>query len=422
MRTIARARRALAPAAMIALAVVAATPVRARAQDPRTGAPAPAASRAPQRVTGQVVVPRGDTALPVAGVWVTLHRVGSDTAGPLDSMRVGRDGRYAFRYERTGDPEAVYFVSGTYGGIAYFSEPLRGAFVQGQAAEIMVYDTTSSVRGVRVQGRHLVVSAQRDGRRHEVIEVYEISNDSSQTVVSPDSAHPVWSGVVPPEAEQFQVSRGDVGAAAVTLRDGRVSLFAPISPGIRQLSFSYFVPASEFPLKIPMLRRTEVLEVLVEDPGARVSGAGLVEEEPAMLEGRQFKRFLAQQVDSSAVVRIEMGEQAASRALVLTIVATVLGIIMLAALGRAFWKRREHAPADTVRPSRAAAAAAPPSAHPLRVESSSQSLVREIAALDAEFEQRLPAAAAPETAAYEARRDSLKRELAAALARERGQA
>lgn len=383
----------------------------------------------PYRVMGQVVVPRADTMLPVAGVWVTLHRVGKDSAGPIDSSRVGTDGRFAFRYERWGDPDAVYFLSGTYGGIAYFSEPLRSAFVQGDAAQILVYDTTSSTAGVRVQGRHLLVSSQRDGRRHEVIEVYELSNDSAQTVVSPDSARPVWSTSIPAEAQEFQVSRGDVGAEAVTLRNGRVSLFAPISPGIRQLSFSYFLPASSFPLEVPMRRRAEVLEVLVEDPAARVSGAGLAEEEPVTLESRQFKRFLAQTVDSTAVIEVTLGEQRASRAFMLTIVASLTGLLMLVALARAFWRRRtpDNLPqpvsaaqvAETATGPRLATAASPAVRGP---EPASQSLVREIAALDAAFEQRVPAADAEETSAYERRRETLKRELASALARERQQA
>lgn len=61
---------------------------------------------------------------PIDGVRVVLHRVGPDQAGPLDSALTGPRGEYHFRYHTSGSPDAVYFVSASYDGIAYFSTPL----------------------------------------------------------------------------------------------------------------------------------------------------------------------------------------------------------------------------------------------------------------------------------------------------------
>ena len=47
----------------------------------------------------------------VGGVMVTLHRVGPDRSGPVESMRTRGDGSYAFRYQPTGSEDAIYFVS-----------------------------------------------------------------------------------------------------------------------------------------------------------------------------------------------------------------------------------------------------------------------------------------------------------------------
>ena len=44
--------------------------------------------------------------LPVANVWVTLHRVAAVGAGPMDSTRTGADGRYAFAF-RAGPADSV---------------------------------------------------------------------------------------------------------------------------------------------------------------------------------------------------------------------------------------------------------------------------------------------------------------------------
>jgi hypothetical protein len=75
-------------------------------------------------VRGAVVRPGADSMVGVAGAWVVLHRVASDRAGPLDSVRTSRDGQYSIRYRISGAPDAIYFVSAEHHGIAYFSPPL----------------------------------------------------------------------------------------------------------------------------------------------------------------------------------------------------------------------------------------------------------------------------------------------------------
>src|SRR5262249_11336126 len=117
-------------------------------------------------VDGRVVRRVGKGVEPVPNTWVTLHRVGSDTAGPLDSMRTKADGRYVFNYKRAGDPQAIYFVSSTFDGVAYFSQPLRAAVETGDDAQITVFDTTSRPMPLNLRGRHLIVAAPgKDGLR-----------------------------------------------------------------------------------------------------------------------------------------------------------------------------------------------------------------------------------------------------------------
>src|SRR5947209_3164073 len=82
-------------------------------------------SSAPQRAEGKVEKPGNRRMDAVSGVRVTLHRVGPDAQGPIDSVVTDRNGRYAFRYLRTGSPDAVYFLSASHDGIAYFSNPLE---------------------------------------------------------------------------------------------------------------------------------------------------------------------------------------------------------------------------------------------------------------------------------------------------------
>jgi hypothetical protein len=286
------------------------------------------------------VVRQGDHDLSaVAGHWVTLHRVGSDTAGPLDSVRTDPMGRFAFRYRLSGASDAVYFVSATYDGIAYFSQPLAQPVVRGADAEITVFDTTSRPVALRVRGRHLIVGAPARAGLRSVVEVFELSNDTSLTLVAPASAgdRPTWTVDVPPTAVGFRVGQGDVPADAVTLLRGRAEVFAPFAPGLKQFSFSYELPSSAFPLSRPLTDGAGVFEVLLEEPGARVSVPRLRELAPVGVEGRTFRRFLAQDVPPGSSARVTvpvvLGDQ---RGLYFAVVLTAIGAVMLVALALAF--------------------------------------------------------------------------------------
>jgi hypothetical protein len=255
-------------------------------------------------VEGRVVRPapflEGDTAAVVAvpDLPVVLHRVSSTLQGPLDSARTDRDGRYRFRYRPSGGADAVYFVSALHDGIAYFTNPLRGLVTEGADAEIAVFDTTSTAFPLTVRGRHLIVGALDSLRERTVVEIFELSNDSTRTIVAPDSpdAQPTWSYPIPMAAREVKAGQGDLPADAFVQAPGRVSLYAALAPGLKQLSVTYKVPENGFPLELLIDGGAVVLEILLEEPDATVRGANLVAVEPVGLEGRQFLRFLAQDV------------------------------------------------------------------------------------------------------------------------------
>jgi len=281
--------------------------------------------------------------VPVPRIMVTLHRVGSDRAGPLDSMRADAAGHFAFTYRRTGDEQAIYFASASYGGIAYFTPPLNDALVKGDNAEIAVFDTTSTLIPIRVAGHHIVVSGVDANAQRAITEVYELSNDSTVTRISPGSGttNPVWTALVPGRATGFRVSQGDIPAAAVTFDNSRVEVFAPLAPGLAQLAFTYNLPASSFPLHVPVQQPTQIFEVLVEDVKGKVTGAKLKEREPVLLERRSFRRFLADEVPMNSVSVIDL--PAAPRASIdrryLAVLTLIIGGAMIAALARALRRR-----------------------------------------------------------------------------------
>lgn len=277
--------------------------------------------------------------LPVPNVMVMLHRVGSDRAGPLDSMRADEKGHYQFRFVRSGDQRAIYFVSASYGGVAYFTPPLAHATVKGEEAEIAVFDTTSGPVPISSRGHHVIVSAVDANGMRSVTEVYELANDSSVTrVASPANGDEVWSAAVPSQATEFQVSQGDIPSQAVRFERGKARVFAPIAPGLKQLAFNYSIPASAFPLSIPIVRDTQILEVLIEDEKGTVTGAKLSEKPPVALERRSFRRFLADDVPANSVSVIDLPAAAGTRNIdprYMIALTALIGAAMVFALARA---------------------------------------------------------------------------------------
>ena len=257
-------------------------------------------------VSGRVVKPGGDSVVAVSDTWVTLHRVGTDHAGPIDSTHTSGAGYYTFRYRRTGANDAIYFVSSSHDGVAYFSHPLKPGSESGDDAEIVVFDSTSRTIPVTIRGRHLIVSRPASDGTRTVTEVFELSNDTSVTRIAPNesAAAAVWSSIIPSDAENPVVADGDIPAAAVRFAGSRVLVYAPFAPGMKQLAFHYDVPADAFPLKIPFDRAAVIFEVLLEDSAATASGARLRAVKPVAIEGHEFHRYLASDVPANAVATI----------------------------------------------------------------------------------------------------------------------
>jgi hypothetical protein len=293
-----------------------------------------------QRVDGQVVLPGDHRMVPIPGMWVTLHRVGSDAQGPLDSTRTDAKGRYGFRYRKTGSDDAIYFVSGLYRGIAYFTPPLQTDSVTGLDAEVSVFDTTSRHVPISVRGHHIVISAVDANAMRGVVEVYDLVNDSSVTKIPGDTAQPVWSAPLLPGATGPSAREGDFPSTAVLFADGRVSLYAPFAPGLRQLSFGYSIPAREFPLNIPIIGATGVLEVMIEEKTGTVGGAGLKEVQPVNVSERSFRRFLASDVPANAVASVDLPPPPPKTdPRYLVALTFVLGAVMIAVLARALKRK-----------------------------------------------------------------------------------
>lgn len=394
--------RALA-LAIFGVGVVATNSVSASAQG---------AQGAQRSVSGRVRRPMGErgdsTGMgPAVGTWVTLHRVGRDSSGALDSVRTDADGRYTLRYRPFGAPDALYFASSTWHGIAYFTAPLREAQARGDDGEITVFDTTSHAITLGVKGRHLIIGGRDTSDMRTIIEVFELSNDSLLTLVASGTGTPTWRTRIPKAATNIRVNEGEISPDAFRAADGEVQVFAPIAPGLKQLSFTYALPASAFPFAIDAAEGAVVFEVLAEEDGARVDGAGFTKVADVTIEGRHFERWLAQDLRPDSRVAIDVPARGALSGSQLRGygIAIAAGFFALLLIGRTMQRsaaKRADAPRPTLRPQESDAPLA-------------ERLAAEIAALDATFaKQASPSDAVRQ--AYETRRTELKAALTAALA------
>ena len=288
--------------------------------------------------------PGTDRLEPVTGAWVVLHRVGPDSAGPLDSVRSDSRGHYSFNYTRTGSSDAIYFVSASHDGIAYFTPPLAEGKVSGNDGEITVFDTTSGHVAMSLRGHHVVISAADANARRSIVEVYDLSNDSTLTRVAKGEtpAGATWQTHVVSGIGDFKVSQGDISAAAVSYANGVVSVFAPLAPGIKQLSFSYSLPAKSFPLKLPIETETGIYEILIEEKAGTVIAPHMKEMDPVTVDERNFRRFLGSDLPENSVAVIDLPAPPPTHSIdprFLVAITLVIGGTMVLALAQALRRR-----------------------------------------------------------------------------------
>jgi hypothetical protein len=160
------------------------------------------------------------------------------------------------------------------------------------------------------------------------------------------------------------------------------------------------MPAAAFPISLPLPDTVALLEVLLEDPAGTAEGALLTAGDTVNIQGRVFRRYVAQNAPANGIIRIAMpAPPVDTRRLYVIGIIIAIGMLMLLALGRSV---RRPAPA--------------PLGWNGQLGPTPEELARRIAALDATF-QRRRSPTAEERQEYERQRGGLKAQLADALAR-----
>jgi 5-hydroxyisourate hydrolase-like protein (transthyretin family) len=346
---------------------------------------------APSRTAGRVIrITSGDT-LPVARVPVVLHRIGRAAQGPVDTTSTDREGRFAFRFQ--GDSGAAYLLSVRYDGIQYFSSAIASDPEHPDTAVTILVADTSSSAPVTAHERTLLVSRADETGTRTVVDWLVLQNTGERTRVSPDSLRPSWGAPLPPEAQNVELADATISqfsAEALEFRRDSVLLFAPLSPGRKELVLQYRIPGTLRRFSVPLPAGLESAFVLLEDPRARLLVPPGTAVDSQRIEGRVFRRW-AGSTAKVASLEIEFPAPPVSTRVLLPLLvgAAACGFALLAG----FTLRRR----------------VPSTPNPLY-------LADAIARLDAAHLERGSAGSPEEAASYLAERARLKAELTRALA------
>jgi hypothetical protein len=321
---------------------------------------------------------------------VVLHQVTPAAQGPIDSAVAGPQGR--FRFDLARDTAGLYLLSARHQGIEYFSTPIDGGRTGGsESVTLVVYDTSSRAPVV-VSARHVVIPRAGENGTREVLDLVLLANPGTQTRVAPDSLGASWTGPLPPRSEGLELGESDVSPDAVTRRGDSAIVSAPISPGEKQLAFQYHLPAGRQEIEIPVGPEPVGLNLLLEEPGATASGAGLALADSQLIEGRSFRRWTGD-LAANATVRVMLPGSRPDAGPIRAALVAALALGLLVAAGRMLPRAREQ---------------------------SSDRLVGELALLDSRYQGREAETDPDAWRQYRERRGALKAALQAALARESG--
>lgn len=255
---------------------------------------------------GQVLL--SDTPLPSAQV--ILHRVSSDTSGPLDSLSTSPDGSFRFRLPSVPDPgveQIVYFASVRYDGVSYFGSAIHLAVQLDTLYKIRVYDTEPApVEGAElpVQARYTLIEEQQGF--WTATDLLQVNNPGQRTLVAVTEGV-TWAYPLPEGASDLEVGGGRMTPDAVELIDGHLLVTSSLPPGMREFVVRYRLADPFVTLSLPGF--TGEMELLVREPAPPLEVTGLqpapsVEMEP----GVTYRRFVEDSL-LEATVTLSQGER-----------------------------------------------------------------------------------------------------------------
>ncbi|HEX2187782.1 MAG TPA: hypothetical protein VHG51_02730 [Longimicrobiaceae bacterium] len=283
----------------------------------------------------------------VGGVPVTLHRVTSDSSGPVGTGATAPDGTFALSVPPADSAAGftVYFATAELHGVRYFGGPLHPGD-PGTGYTVVVFDTASASRfpgAVSVSRRDVIVLPEPDGSA-EVNEIVRIRNAGDRALVL-GSGSSTWEFRLPEGVAAFEVGEAQIAPDAVVRSGDRVLVTATLPPGEQELFIRYRLARGSGRAEIPLAAGTDTVNLFVRQSAAGVEVDGLeAAPRPVQAEGESFLRYSGAGLGSREAVALEWDTPDVPPVDPRAAAVAVAGLVLTAGAGLAL--RRRERPAD----------------------------------------------------------------------------
>ena len=266
-------------------------------------------------VTGEVQV--ADSEGSPADLIVNVHAGFGEGFAVVGRTQPDASGRYGVELPLR--PDNSVFVSVSYEGVTYFTEPINVP-ADGPVAlnPITVFPTTDDQSVIRVESSTIVI-AQIDPQQQQmtVLEMMTLVNESTNVYIGDKRGEP-GTGVpgvlnrtltvdLPDGAGSFQIQRG-LGSDELIPSAGKFYFTEPVFPGRRQIVYSYQIgyPFAVHLFARPLSYQTNLLRVLMPEIGARIESPDLDPAGLTELQGRRYQMLFGTDLSPGTLVRLQV--------------------------------------------------------------------------------------------------------------------
>jgi len=253
--------------------------------------------------------------------------------GQEEKLTATTDANGKFRFADL-SPGEHYRVNLEYEGAEYGAAAEFDKTQDNLRIEISVYDSTSDPSSLRVKTHQVVFNPGKNSLRVE--ETLQVENAGQRAFIGSqpvDSQRRATIELTLPEgAAGYQYGNGLMECCVVAAPKGFVDTM-DVKPGVREIVFSYTLPASSEPYRF--IRRldytTDALNVLVGG-GVSAKSPGLEAREAVQIQGVRYLQLAGKNLDGGTSMTVELADFPGRPVPFRYLVFAVLALILIAAL------------------------------------------------------------------------------------------
>ncbi len=244
-------------------------------------------------IEGQVLNATLD-GVPVPEMPVTLWMLDGQVQKAMLEETADEEGRV--RFQGLDTQGYSYQLQVEHQGVSYWSDVV--AFSQGQnllSVPLTVYEATASDAYLSVERAHLILDFQPRSILVQEVQILRNSGDRTYIGSRGNKGGVTIRFPLPQGAVELQWMEEWMASSVVQTESG-FAYTEPILPGIQEFFFSYklIYQSTRYTFSREITYPIRYLDVVVADAGVRVTGSGLIAQEPLSLQGRRYLHLTGQ--------------------------------------------------------------------------------------------------------------------------------